>query len=602
MAIKELQTRIALKYDSYSAWTTAPGKDLVLLAGELGICEIPAVNGDSRVAPTVLFKVGDGTKTFEQLPWASAKAADVYSWAKATDVTFTGKTIKFVKGNADGTDKTITLDYLTETEIKAITNPIASRVSALEGKFGENGDVTTQLAGLDSRLDVIEGSGEGSVAKALTDAKAYTDAREVEINKYADQAEADAKSYTDTEVAKDRTRLGALEAADSAQDTLIANNKQAIEDEAAARATAVSGEATARANADDAINAKFGTGISANNTVAQAIEAAKTAAATDAQNKVKALADGQVATNKADIASLNTALGTETSERKAADKALEDRLVEVEAFFKTTEGETIDKALDTLVEIQEYLNGEGEATGGLIGRVTQNEADIDALQATLAKDGAFEKRVAAVEGRATAVEGRATTLENIVKGYTGENAIKNAVDAVSTRAEKGITDAATAQTAADNAQAAADKAQGEVDALETVVAGVKTTADTAKSDLAALTTRVGTAEGEIDALQAIVTAGNNTNAKLREDITALQNLTGDASKGNAQLRTELTALQGVVNDSATGLAKTKAIADGAASQASTNKSDIAAIKADYLKAADAYIFNCGSATTVTHTA
>ena len=73
---KELQTRIALKYDSYDKWTTAPGKNLVLLKGEVGICEIPAVNAASEVAPTVLFKVGDGTKTFEQLPWASAKAAD----------------------------------------------------------------------------------------------------------------------------------------------------------------------------------------------------------------------------------------------------------------------------------------------------------------------------------------------------------------------------------------------------------------------------------------------------------------------------------------------------------------------------------------------
>ena len=33
--VKTLKTRIALKYDSYTNWTTSPGKDLVLLKGEI---------------------------------------------------------------------------------------------------------------------------------------------------------------------------------------------------------------------------------------------------------------------------------------------------------------------------------------------------------------------------------------------------------------------------------------------------------------------------------------------------------------------------------------------------------------------------------------
>ena len=108
MAIKELQTRIALKYDSYANWTNTDtegkGGNLVLLPGELGICEIPAANADSHVAPTVLFKVGgskysaadaaEGKGTegelmkFKDLPWASAKAADVYGWAKKSEADF----------------------------------------------------------------------------------------------------------------------------------------------------------------------------------------------------------------------------------------------------------------------------------------------------------------------------------------------------------------------------------------------------------------------------------------------------------------------------------------------------------------------------------
>ena len=42
-----------------------------------------------------LFKVGDGSSTFANLPWASARAADVYDWAKAaTKPTYTASEIQ----------------------------------------------------------------------------------------------------------------------------------------------------------------------------------------------------------------------------------------------------------------------------------------------------------------------------------------------------------------------------------------------------------------------------------------------------------------------------------------------------------------------------
>ena len=93
----EIKTRIALKYDSYANWAANP--TLVLLKGELGICEIQedttevaetSEGAKSKVntAPTVLFKVGDGKTQFSALPWASAKAADVYSWAKKSEEEF----------------------------------------------------------------------------------------------------------------------------------------------------------------------------------------------------------------------------------------------------------------------------------------------------------------------------------------------------------------------------------------------------------------------------------------------------------------------------------------------------------------------------------
>jgi hypothetical protein len=128
-----------------------------------------------------------------------------------------------------------------------------------------------------------------------------------------------------------------------------------------------------------------------------------------------------------------------------------------------------------------------------------------------------------------------------------------------------------------------------------------TNAGNAVADLAALTGtggRIAVAEGNITTLQGIVNSG--AGKTIRDDVTALQTLTGDASKGNEALRSELTTLQGIVNNETTGLAATKAIADAAKKTSEDNDAAIKVIQADYLKAADQYIFNCGSSTTVVH--
>lgn len=600
MAIKELQTRIALKYDSYAAWTTSPGKDLVLLAGEIGICNIDASNQDSNVVPTVLFKVGDGTKKFHELPWASAKAADVYGWAKSETVVLDGTTIKFKTGET--VNHTIDLSsFATDAEVKAITDPIAKNVS----------DNVSAIAAVRGRVDTLEGTGDGSIAKtvaaavtevkayadtaesdAVATAKAYTDAREVEIKKYADEAEADAKSYTDGKVAT-------LNSKDSELETAIGN------------------EATARTNADNAINAKIGGSFTSTNTVAKAITDAQANAeanaATTAQGKVDALADGQVKTNTenigkntAAISAMDTAykaaVKAEEDARKAADEALDARLDSVETFFKVKDDETLDAALDTLKEIQDYLNGEGTATDGILGRVSAAEKDIDDLEKEFADGG----RVKVAEAAIDAVESRADSLEAIVDGYgaSGDNyaTIKAHVEAVSMRAEKGITDAKAADDKAVSAGNAAKAAQDDVNALELVVGDANSGLVQKANDTAAALAVLTGASGRIAVLEGIVSTGDNANSELRSDITDLQTLTGT----DGTIQTAIRAAQSTANGAQSAAEAAQSTANTANTQANTNKSDIAEIKDKYLKiedfVGDAYIFNCGSSTTVTHVA
>lgn len=76
---KTAKTRIKLKYDSLSSWEK---NNPTLLQGELAIVTIPEANTDDAELPPVMFKVGDGENDFKTLGWTSAKAADVYDWAK----------------------------------------------------------------------------------------------------------------------------------------------------------------------------------------------------------------------------------------------------------------------------------------------------------------------------------------------------------------------------------------------------------------------------------------------------------------------------------------------------------------------------------------
>lgn len=83
MAEKLIKTRLKLKYDTFTNWDKVK-TTFVPLKGEVCLVEVPNVGDDGvQSAPSVLMKVGDGTSTYGALEYISARAADVYSWAKA---------------------------------------------------------------------------------------------------------------------------------------------------------------------------------------------------------------------------------------------------------------------------------------------------------------------------------------------------------------------------------------------------------------------------------------------------------------------------------------------------------------------------------------
>lgn len=555
MAIKELQTRIALKYDSYSNWTSSPGKDLILLKGEIGICEIPPLSTEATTAPTVLFKIGDGTSTFEKLKWASALAADVYSWAKAEEVVLDGTAIKFKTD--DTIVHSIDLSDLT-TEISASIEALAERISNLENTEDGESVTTEQYEALEQRLDTLEGADtvDGSVAKAIKDAVANLTAKS-----------------THEELAA----------------TVAALNR------------ALQVEEYSREQADVALEAKLGEGFSGTTTVKAAIDAAKELGqqgindAAAVQSALTALTNGQVATNTSAIAELTNTVDAAIEALEEVDTALDNRLKGIEAFFEAADhdGENggLKDALDTLVEIQDYLSGEGSATGGLLSRIAAAEDDIKALESTLATGGDFNKRVAAAEGGISANAEAIEALQKLTADYSGEGAIKAAIDKAQEDATKGINDAAVAQSTATEAKTAAANVKSQADNLSTLLAGVSNKANTTEANLAELTTRVVTAETDItnlktsvSGIQAIVDTGENSNAKLRQAIVDLQSLTG----ANGSLQSELAKLKEDIETNKTSISEAE--------------SRLAQIEQDYLTSVDEFIFQCGSSSEVVHEA
>lgn len=120
MANVELKTRIKLRYDTFTNWST---NNPTLLKGEIAVTSVPAAptkDVNSVEAPQILFKVGDGTSKYNELKWASGLAADVYEWAKAaTKPTYTATEVGADAAGAAAAAEKNAKDY-TDEKIAAL--------------------------------------------------------------------------------------------------------------------------------------------------------------------------------------------------------------------------------------------------------------------------------------------------------------------------------------------------------------------------------------------------------------------------------------------------------------------------------------------------
>ena len=154
---KELKTRIALKYDSYANWRT---NNPVLLKGEVAIATVETGDTDQSFTnlPNTVIKVGNGSAHYNDLPFLSALAADVHSWAKAA--VKPSYEAKEIVGLQDYIEKISDID--TDTQYRIVPVEGATYKYQLESKsltgawtpVAENGLI--DISDADKRLDNVE--------------------------------------------------------------------------------------------------------------------------------------------------------------------------------------------------------------------------------------------------------------------------------------------------------------------------------------------------------------------------------------------------------------------------------------------------------------
>ena len=146
MAAKQIDARILNKYDSLSNWSSPNVK---LLPGEIAFIKvidqkIDRTTGETREIPAVLMKVGEvgdngEAKAFSDLPWLSAKASDVYDWAKTERVEDLPLTITKVNGT-----ETSSTTYTLATWLSLMDNAITVNSANISELADNLGSITSE--------------------------------------------------------------------------------------------------------------------------------------------------------------------------------------------------------------------------------------------------------------------------------------------------------------------------------------------------------------------------------------------------------------------------------------------------------------------------
>ena len=606
MAEKILNTRVQLRYDTLTKWNSI---NPVLKKGEIAVAYL----AESHTTPAnytgnqhpVLFKVGDGTTEFDKLPFASALAADVYSWAKQSENDFVTNFLSMKDSAGSTIQAKLDAIFATGDELSSAISSLRTeltgdnglagaiaRIKAIEDDYLKAADKTT----LEGKITAEENRAKGEEARlaGLIAAIDYVDDTELAaaVKEETDRAMLAEKALDEAIKAIDFIDEDELTSALANYETVAEADKvrarvKAIEDAPYATESHVS---SAISTARSEITTEIGTAISNSATTEGGVISNVIAKADAAQEAAdEAMEKAEEGVTKAEAAQLAA---------DAAQKAIDDFLI----------GENVTEAVDTLKEIQEELKSLSEAVNltesfakkadKVTGATSGNFAGLDA-NGNLTDSGKKAADFATAEQGTKADNALPTATFNstIANYYTKTEADAEfmnggEVDAKIAAALNG--DNAIKVDSAKNADVAA-KASGLDDAGVAAVKAVKvdnaTNADTATNATqlggvaAADYLLASTAAGTYETIANVAVISGNV-SKNTGDISAINTLLGGYGDIVTHNVAEFaTAAQGSLADSA--LQEITTTENGGLKVTNKNKIDI--------DDSITFIFNCGDA-------
>lgn len=471
--------------------------------------------------------------------------------------------------------KLVTYEQL-NTLAKGIYNKLHAEVGTAAAGVMQNQNAISALSGrmdtAEGKLDVIQGEGEGSIAKALADAKADAAAKDEALHTTITQEigtaktelegkinkKADSQAMTDALALKaDQTALEAEVNRATGAEGVLAGRLDVIEGEGAGSINKALADAKSYADGKFATQATVGALDGRVGTAEDDIDKIEVALGKDAQGNIKSVdtriqeavsgvTGGALKDAQDDITALEGRMATAegnitsvTSKANANESAIQDINNENTGILKQAKDYADGKitalvngapeAMDTLNELASAITTHQSVYDSYVQTVSQNLAKKVDLEA-------YNKKVTDLEAADTALQGRATALETIV----GKE-----VDGVKSGLVKDV---------ADNAAAIADNAK-DIDALQKAMGTVTEVA--AADALKAVDDRVKDVEAAVGKKAAGETPATGLfkeiadeakraqgiEAGLRTDVDALKTTVGDASKG---LVKDVSTLQGQI--------------------------------------------------------
>lgn len=521
------------------------GTQYVQINKDTGMTSIE-VTGDGNAITAAVYDA-DGRKLTLTKGATYMTSADVDSkiFDKVGDLTYNSTTYDTVKAYVDAK----TSGIATDAALSNLTNRVTAAEGDIDALQSDVSDLKTATAEGGTVANAIKSAQDAAdEAKALAETK--TTMTEVEAKGYATKTEA--QGYAD------------------AKDTAIAAAKKAGED----------------AQADvDALEASIGT-VAEGKTVVQMISEAQAAATYD-----DTVLSGRVATIEGDYlkAADKTALqanidaeksraeGVESGLRtdvdaikadylKAADKtelanSIADVKSDVDTFLAAADigGE----AIDTLKEIQDYINSDGTAAATMTSKIEALETTVGNADSGLIKSVADNaSAISAEEARAKAAEktnaDAISALETSVSGTYETKA-----DATSKLTE--------AKNYADGLNTAMD---ARVDALEAIDHDAYALKTDVASSQSAQDTKIDANTAAIETLNGADTVDGSVAKKIKDAITA-ENLSQYAT--DTDLSTAKSELEASINTKADASALTSEVARAKAAE-EANASAISALE------------------------